>query len=48
MTSLKDISLRCGVSIATVSKAINNKKDVSEETREQVLKAARELGYSLT
>ncbi len=48
MTSLKDISIKCGVSIATVSKAINNKKDVSEETREQVLKAARELGYSLT
>ncbi len=48
MTSLKDISLKCGVSIATVSKALNNKKDVSDETREQVLKAARELGYQLT
>ncbi len=48
MTSLKDISLRCGVSIATVSKAINNKKDVSDETKEQVMKAARELGYCLS
>ena len=48
MASLKDISLKCGVSIATVSKAINFREDVSEETREMVLKAARELGYSLT
>lgn len=48
MTSLKDISLKCGVSVATVSKAINNKSDVSEETKEQVLKAARELGYCLS
>lgn len=48
MTSLKDISLKCGVSVATVSKAINNKNDVSEETKKQVLKAARELGYCLS
>ncbi len=48
MTSLKDISLKCGVSVATVSKAINNKKDVGEETRERILKAARELGYCLS
>ena len=48
MASLKDISLKCGVSIATVSKAINNKKDISEETRAQVLKTARELGYCLS
>ena len=46
--ALKDISERCGVSIATVSKAINNKKDVSDETKEQVMKAARELGYRLS
>jgi LacI family transcriptional regulator/LacI family purine nucleotide synthesis repressor len=45
MASLKDISIKCGVSIATVSKAINNKKDVSDETKDQILKAARELGY---
>ena len=48
MASLKDISLKCGVSVATVSKAINNKKDVSDETKQQVLKAARELGYCLS
>jgi len=48
MASLKDISLKCGVSVATVSKAINNKSDVSDETKEQILKAARELGYCLS
>ena len=48
MASIKDIALKCGVSIATVSKAINNKKDISEETRELVLKTARELGYCLS
>ncbi|MBP5600898.1 MAG: LacI family DNA-binding transcriptional regulator [Lachnospiraceae bacterium] len=48
MASLKEISKMCGVSVATVSKAINNRTDVSVETREQVLKAARELGYRLS
>ncbi|MBO7334796.1 MAG: LacI family DNA-binding transcriptional regulator [Lachnospiraceae bacterium] len=48
MASLKDISLKCGVSIATVSKAINNKPDVSEETKERVFKAVKELGYCLS
>lgn len=48
MASLKDIALKCGVSVATVSKAINNKNDVSDETKQQVLKAARDLGYCLS
>lgn len=45
MVSLKDISVRCGVSVATVSKALNGHKDVSEATRERLLKAAKEMGY---
>ncbi len=45
MVSLKDISVRCGVSIATVSKALNNHKDVSVITRERIIKTAREMGY---
>lgn len=44
-TSLKDISAYCGVSIATVSKALNGHKDVSEETIRKIRKAAKELGY---
>ena len=45
MVSLKDISVRCGVSVATVSKALNGHKDVSSATRERIIKAAGEMGY---
>ncbi|MDY6913128.1 MAG: LacI family DNA-binding transcriptional regulator [Planctomycetota bacterium] len=37
---------KVGVSIATVSKAIGGKPDVSKETRKRVLKVAGELGFS--
>ena len=45
VVSLKDISVRCGVSIAAVSKALNDHKDVSPATKERLIKAAREMGY---
>ena len=45
MVSIKDLSLACGVSTATVSKALNNHKDVSEETKERIRKMARDMGY---
>ncbi len=45
MVSIKDISERCGVSVATVSKALNGKKDISNDTREMVLKTAEEMNY---
>ena len=38
MASLKDISKVCGVSVATVSKALNNHKDIGEETKEYIRK----------
>ena len=40
MSSLKDLARECGVSVATVSKALNGYPDISEETREQVRQAA--------
>ncbi len=43
---MKDIALRCGVSMGTVSKALNGRRDVGEETRQQILAAAKELGYT--
>ena len=46
MASLKDISKVCGVSVATVSKALNNQSDIGEETREHIKKVAKEMGYS--
>lgn len=45
MISLKDISLKCGVSIATVSKALNNQSDISDETKRMVRRTADEMGY---
>ena len=45
MVSLKDISVRCGVSVATVSKALNGHTDISVATRDRLLKAAKEMGY---
>ena len=36
MVSIKDVSVACGVSVATVSKALNNHHDIGEETKERV------------
>lgn len=46
MASLKDISKVCGVSVATVSKALNNHTDIGEDTREHIKRVAKEMGYS--
>lgn len=45
MVSMKDIALRCGVSVATVSKALNGQPDISEETRRRIEEVAKEMGY---
>ncbi len=46
MVALKDIATRCGVSVATVSKALNHQQDISEETRKRIRQAAKEMGYT--
>lgn len=43
--TMRDISHATGLSIFTVSRALNGGEGVSEDSREQVQKAARELGY---
>lgn len=45
MVSMKDIAAACGVSVATVSKALNNHSDIGEETKAFVKKKANEMGY---
>lgn len=45
MATIKELSLKCGVSVSTVSKALNGYQDISEATRELVIKAAAEIGY---
>ena len=42
---LKDIAYEMGVSTATVSKVLSNRKDVGEETRQRILKRIKELNY---
>src|SRR5271157_930678 len=45
-TTIKDIALEAGVSIATVSKSLNGEKTgMSKETREKVLEIASRLHY---
>ena len=43
--TIKDISRRLGISVSTVSKALNGYPDVSEDTRERIQELARELDY---
>ncbi|MDE5753646.1 MAG: LacI family transcriptional regulator [Oscillospiraceae bacterium] len=42
---MKDIAEACGVSTATVSKALNNRDDVNPATKERVQEVAKQLGY---
>lgn len=43
--TIKDVALKAGVSYSTVSRALNGKKGVKPEIREQVLKIANDLNY---
>ena len=43
--SLKDLASKLGVSIATVSRALRNSHEVSEEMKQKVQLLARELNY---
>jgi len=45
--TIRDVAQRAGVSIATVSRVLNEKGDVRSTTRERVQTAASELGYSV-
>lgn len=45
MASIKDIANKCGVSVATVSKALNDKDDISEKTKQRIKQTAKEMQY---
>jgi LacI family transcriptional regulator len=45
LLNIVEFSRELGVSISTVSKALNNYPDVSDRTKERILKAAKERGY---
>jgi LacI family transcriptional regulator len=45
--TIRDVAQRAGVSIATVSRVLNDKGDASPETRDRVHAVAHALGYSV-
>jgi LacI family transcriptional regulator len=45
MAGIKDVAARAGVSVATVSRVLNDHSGVREETRARVLTAVSELSY---
>lgn len=44
-TNIRDVAKAAGVSVATVSKALNGYQDVNPETRRRVLDVANKLNY---
>ncbi len=46
MATLKDVAKKAGVSIATVSCALNDSDKVKGDTKEKILRAAKELNYT--
>ena len=45
MISMKDIAEKCSVSVATVSKALNDHTDIGEDTKKHIREVAERLGY---
>lgn len=44
-TTIRDVAARAGLSVMTVSRALNGEPHVSEGARERVMQAVNELGY---
>ena len=44
--TLKELSVITGFSVSTISKALNNKEDVNESTKEFIQKEAKKINYS--
>ena len=45
MVTQKDISAACGVSVSSVSKALSDYSDISEDTKRRVRDVAEKMGY---
>ena len=46
ITSIKDVARKAGVSISTVSNALNNSRYVKKETKEKILEITKNLNYT--
>ena len=47
MSTLKDIAKAAGVSVSTVSKALNDSYEIKDETKIKIIRAAKELNYNI-
>ncbi len=47
MAGIREIAQQAGVSISTVSNVLHNKNSASAETREKILRIAKEIGYEM-
>lgn len=45
MVNMKDVALKAGVSVGTVSRVINNRGSISEKTRQKVFAVMKEMNY---
>lgn len=45
VVTINDVAEKAGVSISTVSRALNNYSDINEKTRQRVVNIAEQLGY---
>ncbi len=43
--TIKEIAKLCGISVSTVSRAINNQRDINQETKKKVQAAIEQYGY---
>ncbi len=46
VVTMRDVANHAGVAVSTVSRALSSPERISPETRELILRAARELGYA--
>ena len=46
VSTLNDVAIRAGVSLATASKALNGRREVAPATRQRVLTAAQEISFT--
>ena len=45
MVTIKDIAVKLGIAVSTVSKGLNGASDISEELRQMIIDTAIEMGY---
>ena len=43
--TIKDIAKRCGVSVSTVSRALNDNAEINAETKAMILRVVQEMGF---